>query len=146
MSDYYFLNNKITEGKKICEYIKLCGDKNTDFLIGHKLHSKNLLDDAERYYLKYLKKNPNDVEVLINLGIVKEQKNKLDEAINIYKKAIILDPYNENAHYNLGVIYWKLNKWDEVVKEFEIVLKLKPHHALAKKYLFIAKKKVRKNY
>jgi len=49
-----------------------------------------------------LEKNPNNVDLIYNLGVVSSNANKLDEAEKYYKHALAIDPNYFNANLNLA--------------------------------------------
>lgn len=49
-----------------------------------------------------LAKNPNNVDLVYNLGVVSAGANKLDEAEKYYRKALAIDPNYFNANLNLA--------------------------------------------
>ena len=47
---------------------------------------------AEKYYREILKKFPDNVNTLINLGMTLKQLEKFNEAIDCYKRSIQINP------------------------------------------------------
>jgi tetratricopeptide (TPR) repeat protein len=84
------------------------------------------MEDAEATFKLALRLNPNDSEVLFNLGNLYNATNKLEQARNNYLQAIQLRPDFAEAHYNLGLIYSKLGDKTQAVTHLEKFLKLSP--------------------
>lgn len=56
---------------------------------------------------KGLQKNPKNVSILNNLGVLYHQLGAYDEAMEYYKKALIIDPENQLLYYNIVCLYSK---------------------------------------
>ncbi len=84
------------------------------------------MEDAEATFKLALRLNPNDSEVLFNLGNLYNATNKLEQARNNYLQAIQIRPDFAEAHYNLGLIYSKLGDKPQAVAHLEKFLKLSP--------------------
>lgn len=59
-------------------------------------------DNYTRLVNEALQKNPNNVDLVYNLGVVSGNANKLDDAEKYYRRAIELDPNYFNALLNLS--------------------------------------------
>ncbi len=57
-----------------------------------------------------LTKNPNDKQMIFNLGVLSGQGNKLDEAEKYYKKVIEIDPNYVDAYVNLSELMLRADK------------------------------------
>ena len=79
-----------------------------------------------------LAKDPNNAEMLYNLGVISDTANKLDAAEGYYKKAIEIDPKYFNAYLNLAELKMrsdqkfvdeinKLGTSDKDLKRYEVV-------------------------
>lgn len=84
------------------------------------------VDDAENVFKLALKLNPNDSEVLFNLGNLYNSSNRLELARNTYLQAIQVRPDFAEAHYNLGLVFSRLNDNVHAVKHLERFLALSP--------------------
>ncbi len=62
-----------------------------------------------------LDKNPNNVDLIYNLGVISANGNKLEEAEKYYKKAIEINPNYFNAYLNLSEL--KLRADEKFVNE-----------------------------
>ena len=58
--------------------------------------------DADRVYKDLLSGFPNDVEALVNEGLVQQRLGNLDEAMDEWNRAIAIDPNQGNAQLYLG--------------------------------------------
>ncbi|MFB9090081.1 tetratricopeptide repeat protein [Flavobacterium paronense] len=59
-------------------------------------------DNYTRLINQALEKNPNNADLVYNLGVISSNANKIDEAQKYYKRAIELDPNYFNALFNLS--------------------------------------------
>jgi tetratricopeptide (TPR) repeat protein len=80
-------------------------------------------------YKQKLQSDPNNAEILLNLGVVYVSLNKLNEADEIFNKILKQDPKNTEALNNLGIIYTQTGKFGDAVAKLEIAVKLNPNNA-----------------
>lgn len=76
-----------------------------------------------------LKKNPNDVDALIQLGNLSYDHQAWEQAIEYYRRALERQPDNVNVRTDLGTAYWQQGKPESAVAEYEKSLKINPTHA-----------------
>lgn len=84
-------------------------------------------EDAENIFKMALKINPNDVEVLFNLGNLYNATERLELARNSYLQALQIKPDFAEAHYNVGLLYSKLGDRAKAVSHLEKYLQLSPN-------------------
>lgn len=102
----------------------------TDFSTGNvmladyyfKLQDYN---NAEKFYLRGLKKDSNMNYALLNLSTVYNIVGKNDEALNSLEKAIKNDPKNERIYYNMALIYNEIGNKEAAEKSFSKSIELK---------------------
>ena len=94
-------------------------------------HQQGQLREAESIYLQLLLKQPNDVDALHYLGVLRMRQGRRDEAIDFVKRALKLAPRNAEAWNNLGNMLLAGN--DEKAAEFAYTntTNLKPDNAEA---------------
>ena len=73
--------------------------------------------------------NPNDLEVLIQLGNLCYDNGKFQDAVEWYGRALAIDPKNVNVRTDRGTSYWNLGQADPAIAEFRKSLELNPSHA-----------------
>lgn len=61
-------------------------------------------DSYKKIVKQALEKEPNNVDLVFNLGVISSNSNQLDEAVTYYKKAISIDPKYFNAYLNLSEV------------------------------------------
>lgn len=88
-------------------------------------------EDAVPIMMQAATENPQDGELLINLGTALLQLDRNVEGIEWLQKAVAVVPDNPAAHNNLGVALAKEYRYAEAAAEFEKTLQLKPDHRSA---------------
>jgi Tfp pilus assembly protein PilF len=73
-------------------------------------------------FQKAIQMEPNNKEVVYNLGLVYFQLEDYVNAKQHFLKAINLDPQFANAYNNLGATYMQLKQWKEAVAAFQKAL------------------------
>ena len=94
-------------------------------------HQNNNLQDAQNYYQKVLKIDPNYVSALNNLGIIFQDLEENQKATECFEKAVKINPNYADAHNNLGLIYNKLNDYQNAKECFEKAIEINPNHSQA---------------
>lgn len=67
------------------------------------------------------KLDPDNPEIIYNLGTAYMGKKRPDLAEPILQRAIMLKPNYSMARNDLGVVYLDLKRWDNAIQEFKIV-------------------------
>jgi len=78
--------------------------------------------------LAQLKANPNNADVLIQLGNVYYDGQSFPQAIDYYEKALKVQPNNADVRTDLGTSYWYTGDPDKAVANFEKSLAIRPNH------------------
>jgi tetratricopeptide (TPR) repeat protein len=104
------------------------------------LHYKSLekFDDAVRYYKKALQIGPNEVQSLVNLGIVLGLQGKEDEAMYYFNRTLQVNPNSSDAHFNIGTMLGSQGKLEEAVSHLYKAVQAKPDYAEAHSNLGMA--------
>ncbi|MGD8353537.1 MAG: tetratricopeptide repeat protein [Pseudomonadota bacterium] len=69
---------------------------------------------------KRLQNNPNDVQLLVQLGNTYFDSNMYPESIEAYEKALALRPDDPNVLTDLGIMYRRNKQPEEAVKRFRM--------------------------
>ncbi|MDF2966153.1 MAG: Tetratricopeptide 1 repeat-containing protein [Rickettsiaceae bacterium] len=88
-------------------------------------------EEVIKFYNKYLKQTPTEIDVYNNLGLSLSAIGKYEEAIICYNRALELDPNSSKYYLNKGIIFYKLNKKEEALKLYNKALELNPENAVA---------------
>ena len=76
-----------------------------EFVRGNELSQAGKFQEAADEYLKALALDPENVDVLTNLGVAYYNLGKLDEAVEQYAKAVKLAPNDGDIRSNLAAAY-----------------------------------------
>ena len=98
-------------------------------LINKSIAEDNLgmWEDAVSTLHSALDVEPNNEEVLFNLGTLFERRDYFSEAIDFFKKTLILDSEYGDAWYELGYCYENNNQLVEAIEAYEKFLEIEPY-------------------
>jgi len=104
LADVYDKNEMLNESNNI---LKLASElKPQDIHIMHRYACSciglGLIEQAVQAFQSILKRAPNSISILYNIGYTLKMSGKVDEAIDIYKKVLAADPNYEAASFALG--------------------------------------------
>jgi tetratricopeptide (TPR) repeat protein len=91
--------------------------------------------EAEKIYRQILRKEPNNVYVLTNLGVVLLRARKYKLAEEFFRKALTIAPENGLTHCSMGVVYYQEGNYDDAVNELTKALGINSNDATAHNYL-----------
>jgi DNA-binding beta-propeller fold protein YncE len=83
-----------------------------------KLNKLTLNYTSSRYF-KVLQQNPNDVNALLQLGIIYGEGGELDEALRLFERAERISPDNATIKNNIGNIHLMRGKYADAQKVYE---------------------------
>lgn len=93
----------------------------------------NLHFDAKNYsksieaYKKSLELDPNNANVITDMGVMYRRSGKPDEAIKSFERAIQVDPKHETARFNTGIVLMHdLNDVEGTIKIWEKLIEVNP--------------------
>ena len=89
----------------------------TDIQKALSLQSQGMLDEAQKIYEDFLKKNPIQPDVSNLLGLVYLQKNDYDKACELFQTAVNGFPCAE-FYQNLGLAYFKKKEYQTAMQNF----------------------------
>lgn len=81
------------------------------FLRSQQALQINQLDSAESGFLEVLRREPQNIAALGNLGVVYSRQGRHAKAVEVYGKARSLAPTEPNLALNLGLAYLKLDDY-----------------------------------
>jgi Tfp pilus assembly protein PilF len=85
-----------------------------DYLVNEGIIALNadMLPEAEKNFLRAVKKKPDLVSALYGLGIVYISMGNIDKAEVYFKKALQFSPDSADAHNYLGIIYTEKGQYE----------------------------------
>ncbi|WP_269606532.1 tetratricopeptide repeat protein [Prochlorococcus marinus] len=119
----------ILEAAKYYKYLINQGFKDSAIFFNYGVILKDIgkLKDAEIYYRKAIKINPNFVKAHLNLANILSEVGDLKGAELSIRKAIELKPNQVDGHYNLGIILKELGKLKEAELSNRKAIELNPN-------------------
>jgi Tfp pilus assembly protein PilF len=86
--------------------------------------------------------NPDNGELLINLGTALLQLDRNDEGVEWLVRATNVVPDSPAAHNNLGVALAKVGRFEDAAAEFKRTLEIKPDHRSAGRSLQMVQQQI----
>ncbi len=83
-------------------------------------------DRARPLYEQLRQSDSNDVEVLLNLGVIASAQGRIDEARTLLERAYLLEPTNANVSNNLGVLYSEQGNRARALNHFRTAVTTEP--------------------
>ena len=104
-----------------------------DFSVGNLMIADHYLklkdfNNAEKFYLKGLKKDSMMNYARLNLSTVYNSLGKNDKALQELETAVKIDPKNERIYYNLALLHNELNDKPAAEKSFAKAVELKSNN------------------
>ncbi len=87
----------------------------------------NALNEIENYK-EILRKDPNNLQALINIGNLYFDTRQDLPAIEHYRRALSLDPRNVNVRTDMAVCYRRSGNPDKAIEELKKVISIDPRH------------------
>jgi tetratricopeptide (TPR) repeat protein len=102
----------------------------TDFSTGNVLAGDYYLKqydyfNAEKFYMRALKKDSLLNNARLNLSAVYDAQGKTGNALRALKAAAAISPANDRTYYNLGLLYVEMRDTSAAIKAFERGMELK---------------------
>ena len=124
--------------------------------LGFSFYRSGALQAAIESYGQSLQYNPNDADVLYNLGVADLDNNSFDDAASSFAKAFAKNPSDSNAalgqaqaidaainsHLEKGSSFLVNSEYSRAISEWKRVLDYQPDHAEAKAFIADAEKKL----
>jgi len=92
-----------------------------------RLHQQGQLAEAEALYEDILKTQPQHIDALHFLGVLKNQQGQTQRAVELIRQSLALYPDNAAAHSNLALALQSLHRLDDALACYDKVLLLQPN-------------------
>jgi tetratricopeptide (TPR) repeat protein len=115
------------------EEFKINPDDSKLLELAHLLNDSGLKEKAIEKYQTYLKSNPKDADVLVDMGVCFFELGKNEEALRFMKDALKYQPKHQIAHLNLGIVSLSANLHDEAVDWWKKAVELDPSNSIGKR-------------
>lgn len=87
---------------------------------------KPMADMQAAPLLERLKSDPNNAELLANIGNLYYDAQEYPSAIEYYKRSLELQPTRSAVRTDMGTAYWYIGNADAAIEEFNRALKVEP--------------------
>jgi tetratricopeptide (TPR) repeat protein len=104
----------------------VCAAQQSAFDIARSLQDQGRYAEAETYYRRALKSDPQSVPALTNLGVVLARQGKYIDAIAAYRSALALDPSGAAPKVNLAIAYFQIGDCKSATEWLESTLETHP--------------------
>jgi glycosyltransferase involved in cell wall biosynthesis len=94
---------------------------------GDRARDAKRWSEAAKHYAAYLKNNPNDVSIRIQLGNCLKEAGQLANALDAYKTAIALDDRHADGHLQIGHLLKILGRTADAIQAYRKSFELSPH-------------------
>ena len=91
-------------------------------------------DDAEALLSEALRHNPDQAEVLVNLGVLAQKRDRPVEAMMLYQRSLAQDE-SANALSNIGALHLQNGDIDQAGRAFRRAIEVEPTYARAHRLL-----------
>lgn len=85
--------------------------------IAYKFEEHGEFENAINEYKKVLKREPENLKIILKLANVYSKQDKYDNAVNIYKSGLKIYPNNLITHIYLIKLFEKLERYDQAIEE-----------------------------
>jgi predicted O-linked N-acetylglucosamine transferase (SPINDLY family) len=106
-------------------------DNANKFSLAMSLHQQERFTEAAELYEDILKTEPQHIDALHFLGVLKGQLGELPAAVDLIKQSLVFHPDNTAAYANLAMMFQTLNRFDEALTCYDKLLILTPNDLTA---------------
>ena len=89
------------------------------------------LDRSLAAYLRLYEREPNNTDLMINLGRIYRHLGRYEDSLKILEKAHASTGENDEILYNLAKTYKRMRNYDKAAEYFSRAIEIKPDHAHA---------------
>gem|GEM_PF-4008714 len=95
-------------------FINICFSN--DFKTAVSLMKEKKFDPGLNILIGLNKRNPDDIYILNNLGVVFLEKNQYNEARRMFRKALSIKEDFKSAFMNMGIVYYYQQDWYALIE------------------------------
>ncbi len=95
----------------------------------------NQMDEAQKELILISNLEPDNYEVLCQIGEIFYLRNLTENAVAYFQKALRLNPQHSDSHYYLGIIFYRTGKLEEAETELKKALQFDSKNYKAHLYL-----------
>lgn len=90
---------------------------------------------ARQLYLLELRRNPGDIDTLLDLGCLLMDMHRYAEAGEKLRRVLEIEPDNPDAQFHLGELAERGHQPDQAIRHYDVVMRLNPNYPGAKQRL-----------
>lgn len=109
------------------------GDTESLLHLAHLLNDSGMKEKAIERYIQYLKTDPKNPDVLVDMGVCYFEIGKNDEAITQMEKALKINPKHQIANLNLGIVNITAGNHEKAVVYWNKAVEINPNNEIGKK-------------
>ena len=94
---------------------------------GDRARDAKQWSEAVTHYATYLKRNPNDVSIRVQLGNCLKESGQLAKAFDAYRIAIELDDAHVDGHLQIGHLLKIMGRKEDAIQAYRKSFELSPH-------------------
>lgn len=106
---------------------------NTVLELAHLLNDSGMKERSVPYYQMYLRANPGNADVQVDLGVVYFEMQKYDIAKSRMRKGLALNPRHQIANFNMGIVNYSAGNLDSAKIWWNKALAIDPTSEIGKK-------------
>ena len=95
----------------------------------------NQLDEAQKEFIMLSNLEPDNFNVLYEIGELFYKRNLIENAVVYFQKAMRINPQHSDSHYYLGIIYFNTGKFEEAQIELSKAVQLDQHNYKARLFM-----------
>lgn len=115
------------------EELKAKPDKSKLLELAHLLNDSGLKPRAIEKYKEYLNIDPQNADVLVDMGVCYFDLRKYDDALNFMKEALKYQPNHQIAHLNIGIVSLSAGMHDEAIEWWKKAAAINPNNDIGKR-------------
>jgi len=117
---------------------KGAGESELYFSKGLLALEEGRLEEAAIEFEKALQLEPENPNILFQLGRTYNRLKEFDDAINNFEKALKINPQLKGINYELGIAYFNIGEFEKALGELDIAIKEEPQRGEAYYYKALA--------
>ncbi len=125
---------------KIGDFTKQLSEVMVRKRLAHIYRSLNQIDEAQKELILVANLEPDNSNVLFEIGELFYMRNYTDNAVAYFQKALRMNPQHSDSHYYLGIIFYRSGKFDEAQTSLNRAIQYNPKNYKAHLYLGLVSK------
>lgn len=109
------------------------GDKESLLQLAHLLNDSGFKDKAIERYIQYLKMDPKNADVWVDLGVCYFETGKNDDAISSMEKGLKINPKHQIANLNLGIVNLTAGNKEKAIGYWNKAIEINPTNEIGKR-------------